>query len=440
MRWRKRVRVATGDLPEPRPDVGQTLTTQGPTYAVAKGSQYHFAFTISDESAGRLLPEVTRLLSGLPDWGALIREVAGDAQLPDGLDLKGLLLWLAELLIADGQIPRPLLASELASQRVSDPAFREALRAVADQWAAEVPGGRRILNKVRESAEADSPNHAGPCVLIILDPDRNGGAGYRLSLILFRNGQDGDPQPSDDGLLSIDDVRDRLRECLPPLVQTLNRSSLLLEFAVPRNLLNVDFDQWSIPEGTGSNSSRSYLLGVRYAVVVRDLERMSPIDDRSWWRARWQCLCDSGSQVADGVRWVSLTADHSYDSLTAELLREHARKQVCLALASAPVTDTLSAELLEAGLTAGMPAAIWLRQVGTDSQAADGHYLGLAVKSGVLGRLPLTVLDLRQEAEAKRRDADHQGRRLSLLWDDPDRTWKPPPFNMPHLSLNGADE
>jgi vWA-MoxR associated protein C-terminal domain len=220
----------------------------------------------------------------------------------------------------------------------------------------------------------------------------------------------------------------------------LNRSSLLLEFAVPRNLLNVDFDQWSIPEGTGSNSSRSYLLGVRYAVVVRDLERMSPIDDRSWWRARWQCLCDSGSQVADGVRWVSLTADHSYDSLTAELLREHARKQVCLALASAPVTDTLSAELLEAGLTAGMPAAIWLRQVGTDSQAADGHYLGLAVKSGVLGRLPLTVLDLRQEAEAKRRDADHQGRRLSLLWDDPDRTWKPPPFNMPHLSLNGADE
>jgi hypothetical protein len=167
---------------------------------------------------------------------------------------------------------------------------------------------------------------------------------------------------------------------------------------------------------------------------------MSPLDDRSAWHARWQRLCDYSSPVSDAVRWVSPEDAHDYNSLVASLIRENAEGQVCLALSSALSTGSMS-ELLEAGLCAGVPAAIWLRQPDSGNGGADELYLARAVDSTALHKLPRKVLDLRQEAEEERRDSGHQGRRLCLLWDDPNRTWAPPPpFSAPALSVNGADE
>jgi hypothetical protein len=446
-RWLSRRDIGTADAAVDHNALGlskvtQTVDVRGPAHILGSGSQVNLNLVMSDESIARLLPDLERLLTGLSGALPVIHEVAGTAQLPSDLDVMGLLKWLAELMIPADQLPRPLWVSELARQRATDPATQEALGAIGERWAAEVPDGQVRLSEFRKSFESGGVPAGEPCLLVILDPDRNGGEGYRLSLILFRNGRDGEPQPGDDACLSLEEIRGRLQESLPGLIQTVDRRSLLLEFVVPRELLNTDFDQWLIPERPDGLSARNYHLGVRYPVVVRDLERMAPSDDRSLWRARWQRLCDCAGPVRDAIRWVKPQDRDSYDSLTASLLRERAHGQVCLALLSAPSEGSQFAELLYAGLTAGLPAAIWLRQPGTGRSGGkkDRKYLASAVKPAALRGLPRRVLDLRQEAEEARQAAVHPGRHLSLLWDDPDRTWEPPPFAEPLPSLNGAEE
>jgi hypothetical protein len=409
------------------------MENQGPTNALASGVQNNFNVTINAE-------DLSALLASLPDAVAMLFEMAGDyLQLPPDLDVKGLIYRLAEFITPADGIPWLVRAAEIARQHATDSDVRAALGASVDQWAAGAPGVQGGLDDFRTTLKPGGDSASEPCLLIALNGDRSGGYGYQMSIVVFRNGRDGDPQPSDDSLLSLTDVRRRLRECLPPLIRTLNADSLLVEFVVPRDLLSTDFDQWRIPERPGGAEGRSYPIGVRHAVVVRDIERMSPLDDRSTWRARWHRLCTYNVPVDGAVRWVGPEDAHDYSSLVASLSRQHAGGQVCLALSSALSERSLS-DLLEAGLCAGVPAAIWLRQPVSGDDDGDEPYLARLVDSIVLHKLPRKILDLRQEAEEERRGREHQGRRLGLLWDDPNRTWAPPPFSVPAPSLNGADE
>jgi hypothetical protein len=405
----------------PSSGVNQTADIGGSAHIVGSGSQYNVNLTLGDESIRRLLPDLEQLLADLSDALAIIHEAAGAAQVPPDLDVAGLLRWLAELMIPADQLPRPLWVSELAGQRATDPAAQQAFSAIGERWADEVPGGQRRLNEFRKSHESADVPADEPCLVIILEPDSNGGERYRLSSILFRNTRDREPQHWDDTCLTLDEIQSRLQESLPALVQRVDRSSLFVEFVVPRELLNADFDQWPIPEPHGSFSHQYHQLGVRYPVVVRHLDRMTPSDDRSLWQARWQRLCSCAGPVNDAVRWVDPQGRESVGSLAAGLLRESADGQVCLALLPAHPVGTPIAELLGAGLTAGVPAAIWLRQpsTGRGGWKKDKRYLALAIEAAELHGLPRRVLDLRQKAEEAQEAATHQGRHLSLLWDDP---------------------
>ena len=81
---------------------------------------------------------------------------------------------------------------------------------------------------------------------------------------MYRNQRDREPQNENGTCLSLSEIRSRLQESLPALLQTVNRNSLFLEFVVPRELLNTDFDQWLIPERSGDPTGRCYQLGLRY--------------------------------------------------------------------------------------------------------------------------------------------------------------------------------
>lgn len=446
-RWLPRRSVGaddtTGKDVAPSSGVNQTTDTQGPAHIVGSGSQYNVNLNLGDKSITQLLPDMLRLLADFPDAFAVLHEAAGAAQPPPDLEgIAGFLKWLAELMTPDDQLPPPLRVSELAGRRATDPAARQEFSAIGERWAASVPGGQRRLSEFRTSPESGDRPADEPCLLVIIEPDRNDGNRYRLSSILFRNERDREPQHWDDTCLSLDEIRSRLQESLPALVRTVDRSSLFVEFVVPRELLNTDFDQWQIPERHGGFTRQYYQLGARYPVVVRDLERMTPSDDRSLWRTKWQLLCNCAGPVNGAVRWVDPQDRDSYQSLSTSLLRKRAHGQVCLALLPARSASTPIAELLGAALAAGVPAAIWLRQpsTGRGGLRKDRRYLALAIKAAELRGLPRQVLDLRQEAEEAQMAATHQGRHLSLLWDDPNRTWEPPPFTEPLPSSNGADE
>jgi hypothetical protein len=290
-----------------QPGVVQLMENPGPTNALGSGVQFNFNGPITPE-------DLSAVLSRSPDAMLTLFKAAGDyLQLPPDLDLKALIYQLAEFVTPADGIPWMVRAAEIASQHVSDPSVRIALSASVNQWAAGTPEGNKLLSDFRTTLRPGE-SAGEPCLLIMLDQDHNGADEYQLSIIVFRNGRDADPQPSDDSLMSLAEVRRRLRESLPPLIRTLDASSLIVEFVVPIELINTDFDLWHIPERSARAHNRSYAIGVRYAVVVRDIERMSPLDDHSAWRARWRRLCVCSTPVEGAVRWVGPEDGHDYNS------------------------------------------------------------------------------------------------------------------------------
>jgi hypothetical protein len=389
-----------------------------------------------------LLPELTGILKELPDALAHIYQVASEtgAQIPPNSGLNDLLDRLAESITLRGEFPRPLMVSELAASHAGDAATRESLRSIGERWAAEVPGGQDSLASFRESSASAAEQQGDPCLLIILDQDRNADGQYRLSLVLYYNGRYGVPQPGDNVYRTVDKIQARLQECLPGLFHTIGLGSLLIEFAVPSKLLDTDFDQWSVPYRPNGPSGRDYQLGEKYPVVVRDLERMAPGGDRALWESRWERLCKHVDSAPDAVFPVN-PEEYDPQSLRAKLRLDEFHGRVCLVLLPAPSALSRVADLLEAGFDTGIPAAIWLRPpgpgAGPPNDKKDKRYLKGEIRSRELAVLPHKVQVLRLRALADRKPAAHPGRRLSLLWADPGRTWEP--FAEPLPSSNGDD-
>jgi vWA-MoxR associated protein C-terminal domain len=397
-----------------------------------------------DRALADLVPELAQRLTTRHDALRLIHEVASaaGAALPTGVtDVTVLLEHLASLLVPPGQGIPPLIAlSEHVGQQEQEPAARTEFSLLSGRWADRVPGGHDRLAEAWESLASQGGDSGQECLVVRLDRDSNLGCDsngdrlYRLSLCMFRNGRDGEPLPlGSEASVTFEEIRQQLVKLLPDVIQTVNRSSLTVEFVVPRELLNEDFDQWLIPEAPAGGLDHEYLLGARYPVVVRDLARMILLSKDGGWKARWRRLvADTQGTLADAVFWIDPQAIETYRQVNAALLS--AEGQVCLALLAAPLANSHIAELLSAGLMAGIPAAIWLRQ---SCGSQDKEDLAAALDPAGLRILPQHVLYLRRQAEVQA-SASHCGRHLTLLWDNPDRLWEPPPFTQPPLARIGT--
>ncbi len=320
--------------------------------------------------------------------------------------------------------------------------MRDAFASVADQWAAEESVRRESLDNIRDKPDKSAETALGdPCLLIALDPDYYSTDRYRLSIVLYRNGRDGDPRDGDSTAISIEEIKARLKLALPVLFQ-MNRGQFLVEFAVTPELLCTAFDQWFIPNRPDGLPGEDYQLGEHFPVVVRDIERMAPGTDRQMWKDRWQllCNCDSNGSSLDALRWVFPEENETFRRLRASLWHSDSHGKVCLGLLPGPAASSRRMDLLKAGLEAGIPAAIWLRE--PDQGGADledeRQYLRQVIGSTELRSLPGTVLNLRLRAVADGELEGHPGTRLGLLWADPGRTWERP-FKIPEPSSNGAD-
>ncbi|MEV7523967.1 hypothetical protein [Streptomyces sp. NPDC091371] len=206
-----------------------------------------------------------------------------------------------------------------------------------------------------------------------------------------------------------------------------------IEFHVPYELLDADFDQWPVPRGP---AGRRRALGLLYQVVVRCPEERA--DTRAEWHAKWRRLCIRGGRDPEAVRVVG-DAEAASDTLGLELAAGPAPACVLAHTTAAPHDG-----LLEAVLEGGVPVAVWRRGGGTPAPAL----LGLLAPAGPDGGpdagaldvldLPARIRDVRRAAAgvgggaagaaagaAVQRGA-HPGQRapggdqLVLLWDDPD--------------------
>ncbi|MGW7452113.1 VMAP-C domain-containing protein [Streptomyces sp. NPDC054787] len=193
-----------------------------------------------------------------------------------------------------------------------------------------------------------------------------------------------------------------------------------IEFHVPYELLDADFDQWPVPRG---RAGKHRALGLLYQVVVCCPEERA--DTRAEWHASWRWLCARGGRHPDAVRVVR-DAEVT-DALGMELAAGPAPACVLADTTAAP-----DAGLLEAVLEAGVPVAVWRRGGGVPAPAL----LDLLAPAGADGRPDpgaLDVLALPARVREVRRAAAGAGAgpvrahqppagadRLVLLWDDPD--------------------
>lgn len=127
-----------------------------------------------------------------------------------------------------------------------------------------------------------------------------------------------------------------------------------IEFHVPYELLDLDFDQWPVPRGPGG---RTRALGVVYQVVVRCPQERE--DTGAEWRGKWRWLWGRGGRHADAVRVVA-DADVG-DGLGMEL--GAAPAPACVLAHTRPGART--AAVVEAVLEGGVPVAVWRRPANT---------------------------------------------------------------------------
>ncbi|MGW7436386.1 VMAP-C domain-containing protein [Streptomyces sp. NPDC054849] len=217
-----------------------------------------------------------------------------------------------------------------------------------------------------------------------------------------------------------------------------------IEFHVPYELLDADFDQWPVPRGP---AGRRRALGLLYQVVVRCPQERA--DTRAEWHASWRWLCAQGGWHPDAVRVVE-------DAEVTDALGMELAAGPAPACVLAQTTAARHAGLLEAVLEGGVPVAVWRRGGGAPAPALldllapagtvrpDGRAgsaglqtaAGRDAAAGPDGRpdpgaldvltLPARMREVRRAAAGAAAGAAraHQppsgGDQLVLLWDDPD--------------------
>ncbi|MFI8356555.1 VMAP-C domain-containing protein [Streptomyces cyaneofuscatus] len=194
-----------------------------------------------------------------------------------------------------------------------------------------------------------------------------------------------------------------------------------VEFLLPWSLLGHPVERW-LTDG------HTYLLGHKYPVVIRSLDRMERASWRRDWVRRWQALHHPATgQRSDGVAWLALDAAPA-GRLDGEVLRLRGRDgevrawldahpgatSFGLAFAYDPQSPKRALALQEA-VCEGVPLIVWRRDDGDPAELA--RRLG-AISAAEFSELP-DHLRLWRRAAARDDSADMHNH-LTLLWDDPD--------------------
>ncbi|MFD9735642.1 hypothetical protein [Umezawaea sp. NPDC059074] len=189
-----------------------------------------------------------------------------------------------------------------------------------------------------------------------------------------------------------------------------------VEFVLSAELLNLDVDQW--PWET--DPLLPQLLGTRYSVVVRSLERMGTQKWHREWRARWRELTaqleGTGVITEESTCWGGDVSPSGLRRLTAAFDRRPTA--VSLVLGSPPRAESSGRDEIAVALRAGAPMILWHREDCDHGFVRTAReLLHLGGESHLLERVRLA----RADAFADEPEGEHRARALTLLYDDPHR-------------------
>ncbi|WP_286989537.1 hypothetical protein [Thermomonospora sp. CIF 1] len=341
-------------------------------------------------------------------------------------DLSEVLAQLEELTSGLDGVPPLLVFVENLAARVAEPTA-SALRSWADRFADRLELAPEAKGAVRERAvralEGTVPaaESAGPYSYLIIEfrPDAITADHYLTSAWLQCDGEHG-------VMLHCDDEdplpRHRLQEVIEKLLadpQVVNRphTELMVEFVLPRVLLDVPFDQIQI-----NIEGLTRRLGIEYPVVVRSFDRMRSRTLHHNWRRKWNWL--RGNPTRASLCRLPVRSTLGHELLYNNLLEE---SSIGVAMSFPPSAEReKTPDELWVSLHAGIPIAVWCRRRESDPGSFFTEVQQLW-DQGVFS-LPQSVLQLRRKALRALEKApadDHLGFQLTLMFDDADRLPEP---------------
>jgi len=279
---------------------------------------------------------------------ALYRDCAAPGLTPDAGQLphlRDVAVRLCEQLYQrDTLHPVIVLAERLAAR---DPALAAGLR----DWAtavAEQHGARGLLLSYRAGPRTQRarPSAADPMSAVIqLMPSALAPDHYVFTLWRYRGGDDIQQVIVVNDPLPLDGVIARLRTALGPVLGELDGDPVIVEFVLPAELFDEPIHRWQV-------FARSFVrLGIRYPVVIRDLERFTDAESRNHARRRWDLL-SSGDRTP--MHWLDCEEQRGEEELYAWF--EGADDIAALGL---PGPAARYGAALGAAVYAGMPVAVW---------------------------------------------------------------------------------
>jgi hypothetical protein len=324
-------------------------------------------------------------------------------------------------LIFVAMLLRTMQAREAADAAAPEDAWR--LKRLRDWLATQTEQLRRdgataqadYLDRVRDRMPALEARPDKPIYLIIqLEPIHDlvdGQVMCRVSHWRQVHPLEWRPEPGDDRVVPLDEVPrhvgELIREAEEGWAYQLD-DSLVLEFVLPMDMLNLDLEEWTrdLPD-----APHPAPLGTEYEILIRSQERLRTLHMHRAWRQRWQVLIDGVECV---TYWATAEDPAHLRRMGHRLLGS--REIVACVLSGPPDREPGRSELWMA-LRAGIPVVLWHRT--QEPPAEIRREVRRIVERRDLRGLPAEIKRLRATmpvADDRNRRADTQ---VALLWDDP---------------------
>ncbi|MEV5321733.1 hypothetical protein AB0K92_29515 [Streptomyces sp. NPDC052687] len=372
-----------------------------------------------DEATARaLLAEARAQVPATRLRDGLVEELNG-LQLPDGLTPEQLFThvveWSTQL---DGLPPAVLLVDHAA--RLAPAPHRAALTAWVDGWAHRAGLTEAIRRRRADRAAVTSDPDVPRCLIIAVEPTRDGTDQVVVRTWLNTVAGHWDPQPGEPSVTTLDGLGRAVEIALQqgarlwaaqrgPDPGGRDQQPPYIEFVLPYDLLNHDVAGLPVRSGDG----RPLPLGLKYGVHLRSLERMRTDDVlvRSQWRERWRALRRHGVAVHG---WSGADAQR-LDAWQMSLAGESRHTAVVL---DAPADD-FAREALKAAIAEGIGLAVWDRR-GVFVEERREVVTAVFASVPTSAQIPMAIHRLRQKAELH--SQPHLlGRHIAFFWDDPTR-------------------
>ncbi|WP_338073242.1 effector-associated domain 2-containing protein [Kibdelosporangium phytohabitans] len=365
----------------------------------------------------------------VPDIARIYQTVAGAnaPQLRAQTTYSEVFLALETLNAGPDGVPKPLIFVEHLAVRVRSDLAAE-LRRWGDEQAARmgVAVELRAVRKTIVSTSSGASAESGANAYLVFQLQYEGPSTelYRLCHWRQRDLSIGwYPKRGSDFVGKLDEIKHRVAS----LVEAAESDwapyevDIRVEFFLPRELLNLDVDQWQWE----AESDFPEPMGCHFPVCVRSLERMVARKWHRQWYIRWKRLMnqvrDKNVLTPEAGFWSKPGDQPNLRQLTSYFEREPV--VVAHVLAAPPAATPASFDEVAVGLRAGIPVMVWHREdCGIEEFVATAKDL---LHAEAPGRLLDRVRLVRADAFANDARQPHVGSHLAVLWDDPERVVVP---------------